>query len=76
MGDMNITNCGYKPTERLGLYIMIIFILLNTCDIDTNQKAVIKKLEKIEKRIELIEKQPIEETNGQFKRNIQKNGKE
>ena len=34
----------YEGTERIGLYIMVIIILLNTCD--TNEK--ISKIEKKE----------------------------
>jgi hypothetical protein len=48
--------CEYKPIERAGLYIMVFFILLNTCDLDIQHKEIIDKFNNVENRIELIEK--------------------
>lgn len=75
MGDLNITKCGYRSTERIGLYIMVFLILLNTCDIDVEHGRVMKELKTLKKQVELIQ-QPIEETDERFKGDIQKSGKE
>lgn len=41
--------CKYKPVERIGLYIMIlILLLLGPCDMHSNHRELIDKLEHIE----------------------------
>ena len=47
-------DCKYQPIERVGLYIMVFLILLQTCDIDSNYNDVIERLDRIDNRIERV----------------------
>ena len=44
-------DCKYKETSRVGLYILIIFILLFTCEVKDHTNRIEEKLSKIESMI-------------------------
>jgi len=44
-------NCNYKPTERIGLYIMVFMILLSTCSMEDKINKMNRQMDKIEKRV-------------------------
>lgn len=54
--------CQYKSTERLGLYIMVFFILINTCSMDKDHRKIKEEISHIKQ--ELVNK-PVEQTGGQ-----------
>ncbi len=45
--------CKYQPVERVGLYVMVFFVLLNTCSIPSKDdiKKINEKLTEIELKI-------------------------
>jgi hypothetical protein len=54
--DWEETKCRFKAMSRPGLYIMVFLIMMNTCDISYFRHDVEKEFEKLNKRIEKIEK--------------------
>jgi uncharacterized protein YoxC len=47
----------YQGTERLGLYIMIIIIMITTCSVENKTDRIKSKVDHIQRQIESI-KQP------------------
>jgi hypothetical protein len=47
--------CEYQPIERAGLYIMVFFILLSTCDIDPHHRRVMEELNNLKTEVESID---------------------
>ena len=47
-------NCKYRPVERAGLYIMVFFILLHTCDISADHGKVMDELGDMGKKVEKL----------------------
>ena len=42
-----MSQCEYRPVERTGLYVMVIFILLHSCSIEGKVNTIIEKIDKI-----------------------------
>jgi len=40
--------CKYRPTERVGLYILIIMILMHSCGIGATVKHIKDKIDRLE----------------------------
>ncbi len=47
-----VDNCKYKETSRVGLYILVILLLLQTCEINDGRRRIEEKLNKIESIVE------------------------
>lgn len=45
---------NYSHTARVGLYIMVVLIWSNTCDIERDQSQTNKKLDKLEQTIDSL----------------------
>lgn len=51
--EVMLMECKYQPVERVGLYVMVFFVLLNTCSIPSKDdiKKINEKLTEIELKI-------------------------
>ena len=47
-----VEDCKYKETSRIGLYILVILLLLQTCEINDGRKRIEEKLSRIESMVE------------------------
>ena len=47
-GEVEMSECKYRPTERIGLYILVILILMHSCGLDTTLKHIKEKIDRLE----------------------------
>jgi len=47
-----VNDCKYKETSRTGLYVLVILLLLQTCEINDGRRRIEEKLSKIESILE------------------------
>jgi hypothetical protein len=45
-------DCKYRETSRMGLYILVFLLLLQTCEINEGSKRIEERLGKIESMLE------------------------
>ncbi len=50
-----MSDCKFRPTERIGLYAMVIFILLGSCQnnfSDEEKRDLYNRLDRIEQKLD------------------------
>lgn len=52
--DMIESECKYKSIERFGLYIMVFIAMISSCQANTDIDKAINKIDKLEKKVELV----------------------